>query len=121
MGSFLSIPGDDIGYNEEVQYNSPAVSIRETPAMRIPLSALSLLAFLCLTPAQAAPRPAVGSSAQQAMNECALNYCGPRSPSVTQSKGVLVESCFRQKTGHSPAELGVSMPSLRCCPGAPCY
>jgi hypothetical protein len=69
------------------------------------------------TMAQAAPN----SAAQQAMQECALMYCGPRNPSVMQQKSTLVESCFRQKTGRTPAELGISLPSLRCCPGSPCY
>src|SRR5262245_58754689 len=91
---------------------------------------LGLLACAWLVPtaAEAAPKatsaaqhaPKATSAAQQAMNECALNYCGPRSPSVSQSKGILVESCFRQKTGHSPAEMGIAIPYLRCCPNTPC-
>jgi hypothetical protein len=69
--------------------------------------------------AQAAPRP--GVSAQQAMNECALMYCGHRDRSVRQSRPLMVEACFRQKTGRFPAEMGVAIPSLRCCPNEPCF
>ena len=84
--------------------------------MRIALAILGSLVCLCQAPVQAAPN----SGTQQAMNECVLMYCGPRSPSVSQSKGIRVEGCFRQKTGRNPSEMGISMPSLRCCPGAPC-
>ena len=86
----------------------------------IRIAILGFLACASLPPMAAEAAPKTASAAQQAMNECALNYCGPRSPSVSQSKGILVENCFRQKTGHSPAEMGVNIPSLRCCPNIPC-
>jgi hypothetical protein len=88
--------------------------------MRTMLLILGLLAFYGSMPAQAAPK-AGRTVAQQAMNECVLMYCGSsRDRSVKQSRPILVEGCFRQKTGHLPAELGIITPSLRCCPGEPC-
>jgi len=86
------------------------------------LLAVGLVASLTqMTPLQAAPKSQNGVAAQRAMDECALQYCGYRSASVTQSKPMWVESCFRQKTGRTPAEMGVAMKATRCCPAAPCY
>jgi hypothetical protein len=81
---------------------------------------LGLLATLLLTPALAQPA-ARGrlhlNEAQRAMLECARNYCGYRSPSVTGARGLWVETCFRQKTGKTPAEMGIRQPRLSGCRG----
>ena len=81
---------------------------------------LGFLATLHLTPALAQPaaRGRVNlNEAQRAMLECARNYCGYRSPSVTGARGLWVETCFRQKTGKTPAEMGIRQPSLSGCRG----
>jgi hypothetical protein len=62
------------------------------------------------TTAQGAP-----SAAQKVMNECALQYCGHRSPSVRQSRPMLIESCFRQKMGRSPVEMGITIKVRQGC------
>ena len=62
------------------------------------------------TTAQGAP-----SAAQKVMNECALQYCGHRSPSVAQARPMLIESCFRQKMGRSPVEMGITIKVRRGC------
>ena len=74
-----------------------------------------ILAFLASvwqipTTAQGAP-----SAAQKVMNECALQYCGLRSPSVTQARAMWIESCFRQKMGRSPAEMGIAIKVRQSC------
>jgi hypothetical protein len=89
--------------------------------IRITIAALGLLA--CASQAMAAPRPARSadnvSTAQKAMEECSLNYCGNRSSSVQQARAIWIESCFRQKTGQYPAELGIVTRVLTRCPGSP--
>jgi hypothetical protein len=62
------------------------------------------------TAAQAAP-----SAAQKVMNECAMQYCGYRSPSVSQSRAIWIESCFRQKMGRSPIEMGIAIKVRLSC------
>jgi hypothetical protein len=65
----------------------------------------------------AAPKSAAGqkaaanSAAQKAMDECAAQYCGRRSASVSGNRPLLIEGCFHQKTGKYPAQMGVAFPS----------
>ena len=56
------------------------------------------------------------NAAQKAMDECTRSYCGIRSRSVRGSRSMLMESCFRQKTGRFPAEMGIAINVLHHCP-----
>jgi hypothetical protein len=72
----------------------------------------AVLASVWQIPAMAQGAP---SAAQAVMNECALQYCGRRSPSVAQARSMWIESCFRQKMGRSPAEMGIAIKIRRGC------
>ena len=74
---------------------------------------LALLAGVWQIPTTAQGAP---SAAQQAMNECAINYCGRRSPSVGQARPMWIEACFHQKMGKYPAEMGIAIKIRRRCP-----
>ena len=82
--------------------------------MRKFLFGLSALAMLCLgqMPAPAAPARAPRgevSGMQQAIVECRQMYGGDRGKAVNQVKPIWIESCFKQKTGHFPFELGIPL------------
>ena len=57
--------------------------------------------------AHAVANNAETGAAQKAMDECAIQYCGIRSRSVRGSRSMLIEGCFRQKTGRFPGEMGI--------------
>jgi hypothetical protein len=69
------------------------------------------------TMALAAPKAKDVNAAQKAMDECARAYCGIRSRSVRGARPMLMESCFRQKTGRFPAQMGMAIKVLHHCPG----
>ena len=64
----------------------------------------------------AAAKNAETSTAQKAMDECAIQYCGIRSRSVRGSRSMLIEGCFRQKTGRFPWEMGIGIVVRHICP-----
>jgi hypothetical protein len=106
---------------QQVQHPRGWMNRRRVQMIRITIAALGLLA--CASQATAAPQPARSAdnvgTAQKAMDECSLNYCGNRSSSVQQARAIWIESCFRQKTGKYPAELGMVSRVLPRCPGSP--
>ena len=81
--------------------------------MNVKAVILALLAGVWQIPATAQGAP---GEAQRAMYECALNYCGHRSPSVRQARSIWIESCFVQKVGRYPAEMGIATRVFRRCP-----
>ena len=86
--------------------------------MKIAVLGLLVLVWQSVpTSGLAAPKSAAGqkaagnSAAEKAMDECTAQYCGRRSTSVTGSRPILIENCFKQKMGQFPAQMGVSLRS----------
>ena len=75
---------------------------------RLLLGSALLLVGLTQTPGLAARAArAAANPAQQAIVECRQMYAGDRGMSGNQTRPTSIESCFRQKTGHYPNELGI--------------
>jgi hypothetical protein len=44
---------------------------------------------------------------ERAIMECRSYYFGQRSPSTSATRPMMIESCFYQKTGKFPAQVGI--------------
>ena len=67
------------------------------------------------TTVHAAAKNADIGAAQKAMDECVIQYCGLRSPSVAGYSPMFIESCFHRKTGQYPGQMGVALKVHRRC------
>jgi hypothetical protein len=86
--------------------------------IRCAIPVMGLLVVFCHsvpTTALASPKARENSAAAIALDECLRQTCGRRLASISGSRQIRIENCFRAKIGKYPAEMGLPV----SCPWSP--
>ena len=70
---------------------------------------LAVLGQFPLQQSEAAAAGLAKGSAQQAITECRERYAGDRGRAGNQQTSMMIESCFKGKTGRYPFQLGIPL------------